>query len=197
MLGIATDDVLGFTEVMAKLAVTTDLSADQAAMSLAKFANITKLSADNYDELGSVIVALDNNFATTESSIVSMATRFASTGEIVGLTERQMMAVAAAISSVGIESEAGSSAIGKALKGIELAVVTNSDALKDYASVAGVSAEEFSRAWGEDAVAALSMFIDGLNDTERNGKTAIEILDEMGITEVRMSNAMLYLRLLA
>ena len=192
-LGIKTDDVLEFTRIMTDLGVTTNLSAEQAATSLAKFANITKMSADDYERLGSSIVALGNNYATTEADIVSMATRLASTGELVGLSEAQIMAVAAAMSSVGIEAEAGGSAISKVLKNIELSVATNSESLKDYASVAGVSAAEFSRAWGEDAVSALSMFIDGLNDTERNGKSAIEILDEMGITEVRMSNAILSL----
>ena len=43
------------------------------------------MDADYYSNLGSVIVDLGNNFATTEADIVSMATRLASTGEITGL----------------------------------------------------------------------------------------------------------------
>lgn len=38
-----------------------------------------------------------------------MATRLASTGDIVGLSEAQIMALATAMSSVGIEAEAGGS----------------------------------------------------------------------------------------
>ena len=39
------------------------------------------------------------------------------------------------------------------------------------------------------AVDALYSFIDGLNDVERNGETATVILENMGISEVRLSNA--------
>lgn len=39
----------------------------------------------------------------------------------------------------------------------------------------------------------MGMFISGLNDTERNGKSAIAILDDMGLNEVRLSNTILSL----
>ena len=68
---------------------------------MAKFANVTQMSAKDYDRLGSVIVDLGNNFATTESDIVSMSTRLAATGELAGLSEPQIMALATAMSSVG------------------------------------------------------------------------------------------------
>lgn len=192
-LGIKTEDIMNFTKVMIDLGNSTNLSADEAATSLAKFANITKMSASNYSNLGSVIVALGNNFATTEADIVSMATRLAATGELTGLTQPQIMALAAAMSSVGIEAEAGGSAMSKLLKRIQVAVETGSSDLNDFAKVAGVSAEEFKKAFEEDAVKALSAFIGGLNDTERNGKSSIAILKDMEINEIRLSNTVLSL----
>ena len=105
-LGIKTNDILSFTRVMVDLGNSTNLSAEEAASALAKFANITKMSASNYSNLGSTIVALGNNFATTEADIVSMASRLAATGELTGLTEAQIMGLATAMSSVGIEAEA-------------------------------------------------------------------------------------------
>lgn len=192
-LGIKTEDVLSFTRVMIDLGNATNLSAEEAASALAKFANITKMSASNYSNLGSVIVALGNNFATTEADIVSMATRLASTGELTGLTEAQIMALATAMSSVGIEAEAGGSAMSKLLKNIQMAVETGGNDLKDFAKVAGMSTKEFKKAFQEDAVGALSKFISGLNDTKRNGKSAIAVLDDMGLTEVRLSNTILSL----
>lgn len=192
-LGIATDNVLSFTKVMIDLGNSTNLSADEASSALAKFANVTKMSASDYDKLGSTIVALGNNFATTEADIVEMATRLASTGELAGLSQSQILALATSMSSVGIEAEAGGSAMSKLLKQIQVAVETGSSDLKDFAKVAGVSTEEFKKAFEKDAVGALSSFISGLNDTERNGKSAISILDDMGITEVRLSNTILSL----
>lgn len=192
-LGIKTEDILSFTKVMIDLGNSTNLSAEEAASSLAKFANVTKMSAKDYDKLGSTIVALGNNFATTEADIVAMATRLAATGELAGLSESQILAMATAMSSVGIEAEAGGSAMSKLLKNIQVAVETGGEDLKDFAKVAGMTSKEFKNAFEEDAVSALSSFIGGLNDTERNGKSAISILEDMGLTEVRLSNTILSL----
>ena len=192
-LGIKTKDIMNFTRVMIDLGNSTNLSADEAASALAKFANVTKMSADNYSNLGSVIVALGNNFATTEADIVSMATRLAATGELAGLSEAEIMALATAMSSVGIEAEAGGSAMSKLLKKIQVAVETGSSDLKDFAKVSNMTSKQFKKAYEEDAVKALSAFITGLNDTKRNGKSAIAILDDMGLKEVRLSNTILSL----
>ena len=192
-LGIKTDDILDFTEVMINLGESTNLGANEAASQIAKFANVTKMSSENYGRLGSVIVDLGNNFATTEADIVSMATRLASTAELTGLTQAQIMGLAAAMSSVGIEAEAGGSAMSKLLKKIQVAVETGGKDLTNFAKVAGVSTADFKKAFEKDAIGALSMFLAGLQDTEKNGKSAIAILDDMGITEVRLSNTVLSL----
>lgn len=192
-LGIQTDNILSFSKVMIDMGNSTNLSADEAATALAKFANITNMSASDYSKLGAVIVDLGNNFATTEKDIVEMGTRLAATGELTGLSQAQIMSLATAMSSVGLEAEAGGSAMSKLLKSIQLATETGSDDLKTFASVANMSVSNFKKSFEEDAVKALTAFIGGLNDTERNGKSAIAILDDMGITEVRMSNTILSL----
>ncbi len=192
-LGIKTDDVLSFTKVMIDLGNSTNLSAEEAASSLAKFANVTKMSAKDYDRLGSTIVALGNNFATTEADIVSMATRLAATGELSGLSQSQILSLATAMSSVGIEAEAGGSAMSKLLNKIQIATETGGKDLQQFAKVAGMSSDDFKKAFQKDAVKALSAFIGGLNDTKRNGKSAIAVLQDMGLKEVRLSNTVLSL----
>ena len=240
-LGIVADDVLDFTETMIALGESTNLTSTEAAESLAKFANITKMSSDQYSNLGSTIVALGNNYATTEADIVAMTTRLASTGEVVGLTESEMLAMATALSSVGIEAEAGGSAISKLMKKIETADATyessialinktglslrdlqlmqsnNSKGFKElaqelglttkelsaamkavddmnkYAEISGTSVEKFREAYGKSAVSGVAMFIDGLSDIDKEGGSAVETLEKMGLTEVRLSNAILSL----
>jgi TP901 family phage tail tape measure protein len=190
-LGIETDNILGFTRVIADLGVATNLTGEQAASSLAKFANITQMPQENFDRLGSTIVALGNNLATTEADIVSMGQRLAGAGSQVGMTEAQIMSFAGALSSVGIEAEAGGSAFSKVMIEMQLAAETGSGKLKDFASVAGMSAEQFAKAYREDAASALIAFIDGLSASEEKGISAIKVLDDMGISEVRMRDALL------
>jgi TP901 family phage tail tape measure protein len=188
-LGIANENILDFTRVMADLGVATNLSADEAASALAKFANVTKMSTDDYDRLGSVIVGLGNNFATTEADIVAMATRLASTGELVGLSEAEIMGFATALSSLGIEAEAGGSALSKLLRQFEVMVATGSNDLNKFARVAGMTAEQFSAVWGSEPTAALGAFIDGLGRLDASGGSVAATLDDLGIKEVRLSNA--------
>lgn len=192
-LGIAKSDLIEFSSVMINLGVATNLSSEEAASALAKFANVVGMSADKYENLGSVIVDLGNHFATTEADIVSMATRLASTGSIVGLTEPQIMAVATALSAVGIEAEAGGSAISKLLKQFETMIAVGDPALESFADVAGISADEFAQKWGQDAVGALNLFLNGLGKVDASGGSAVAVLDNLGITEVRLSNAVLAL----
>lgn len=192
-LGIEKENLLEFSRVMIDLGESTNLTSTEAASDLAKFANITNMAKDKYNNLGSVIVDLGNNFATTESDIVTMGTRLASAGELAGFTEAEIMAMATAMSSVGIEAEAGGSSMSKIIKKVQVAVETGSSSLKNYASVAGKTVDEFKEEFQENALSAVAAFISGLNDVERNGKSATVILDEMGLTQVNVSNALLSL----
>lgn len=187
-LGIATGDVLAFSKVMLDLGESTNLSADQAATALARFANITGTSANNYERLGSVIVGLGNHFATTEAEITDMATRLASAGTLAGLTETEIMALATAMSSVGIEADAGGTAMTQTLTEMEKAVVTGGEKLTEFAGISGMSANEFSAAWENAPITAIQAFISGLGDLDAQGESATLALDKLGLSGVRQSN---------
>lgn len=196
-LGIQKDSLLDFTEVMTMLGTATNMTAEEAATALAKFANITGMSADNYDRLGAVIVDLGNNFATTESDITTMATRLASAGTLAGLTESEILALAASMSSVGIEAEAGGTAMTQTLNAIETAVASGGNELDEFARIAGMSAGEFAATWKSDAMTALTAFISGLGDLDEQGESTVLVLDELGLTGVRQSNMLKSLGLAA
>lgn len=196
-LGIATEDVMTFTEVMINLGESTNLLAEDAASSLAKFTNITGTVASDYSRLGSVVVDLGNNFATTEADIVAMATRLASSGKLAGLNEAEIMALAAAMSSVGIEAEAGGTAMTQTLSAIEEAVSVGGESLQSFARIAGMSADEFASAWETSPITAIQAFISGIGQLDQQGESAVLVLDELGLSGIRQSNMLKSLGLAA
>lgn len=186
-LGIGADNIEDFTQVMIDLGESTNMTADEAATTLARFANIMGTAADEYSNLGSTIVDLGNSYATTESEIAAMAMRIAGAGKQIGMSESDVFGFAAAFSSVGIEAEAGGSAFSTFASNLSLAVSEGGEDLSKYAKVAGMSSQEFQKAFGQDATGAILSFITGLGKAE----DGIGVLAELGVTEIRQRDALL------
>ena len=190
-LGIENEHLAEFTRTMIDLGNSTNMVAADAASEAARFANIMGMSQNEFQNLGSTLVDLGNNYATTESEIMAMSLRLAGAGKQVGLSEAQILGFAAALSSVGIESQMGGSAFSKALIKMEVAAATGGEALEDFAKVSGMTASEFKSLWERDAASAFQAFIVGLSKMDEQGVSAIKTLDDIGIAEIRLRDTLL------
>jgi len=190
-LGIAKDDIMSFTETIAKLGMATNLTGEEAATSLARFMNITGMATDDIEKLGSVIVDLGNNSATTEAEIVDMAMRLAGAGTAIGMSETQIMAFSAALSSMGLRSEAGGTAFSKTMLEMNSAVAGGGKELEAFAFTAGMTTAEFSKLFKEDATGAIMLFINGLSEMKSSGQDITPVLDEVGLSGIRVVDALL------
>ena len=177
-----------FTETMIMLGDTTNLNAEEAASALAKFGNIAGLEAKDMDRIGSVIVDLGNNFATTEADIVGMSTRLASAGTIAGFSATDILALSTAMSSVGINAEAGGTAMSTIMTKIGRAVDSGGDKLELFAATAGMTAEEFAAMWKSTPTEALQGFVKGLDGMIDSGGNVTAVLDDLGIKGIRETN---------
>ncbi len=191
-LGITKDNLLDFSEVMAMLSTATTMTAEAGATMLAQFANITQMKPEFYSNLASAVVDLGNKYPTTEQKIIDMSQGIAASASLARMTESDMLGLSAAVTALGIETQAGSTSMSKLISELMTAVETGEN-LNEFASIANMSAKEFTTAWGDSAVNALQAFVSGLNDTERNGKSATVALTELGITETRMQRMILSL----
>lgn len=190
-LGIQTDSVIDFTRVMIDLGETTNLSADEAATSIAQLMNVMGTAPDDVNRLGATLVALGNDGASTERDIVQMAQRISGAAAIVGMSEADVLALSNAVASMGIEVEAGGTSVSRILTDMSKAAQSGGDELALFAETAGVSAEQFATAFTEDPAEAFAMFIEGLGGVQEAGGNVFAILDELGMSDVRVSRALL------
>lgn len=190
-LGVKTGAIDEFTETVANLAATTNLTADVASDSLARIANITGLPQTQFENLGSTIVDLGNRLAATETEIVEFGLRIAGAGKQVGLSESQILSIGASLASVGLEAEAGGTAISTTLVKIASAVASGGKKLDRFAKVAGVSAEEFRKSFAEEPAAALVSFIEGLSRVSDAGGNVFATLEQLGLGGIRVRDSLL------
>ena len=189
-LGFAIDELDEFGRVVSGLDIATNMDAETAATEMAQFANITKMNRSEISNYGSAIVGLGNSFATTESDISSMAMRIAAAGTQVGMSQEDILGLATALSSMGVEAEAGGTAISTVMAQIDKDVATNSASVETWASTAGMSAQEFADAWRNDPVDALSALLSNMESTTAEGGNMSVMLEELGIDSVRQTDIM-------
>lgn len=185
-LGIATDEIVNFTETMAQMNTATNLNGAEGAAILAKFMNVTGTEQREVRNLGSAIVDLGNHSATTEADIASMALRLGRTGTVVGISAQDVLGYSTALSSLGIEAEAGGSAVSRTWTKLQNAVSQGGEDLDNFSKISGMSADEFKQTWAESPSSAFNSFVKGLSQSEN----VISDLQNVGITDVREGDAM-------
>jgi TP901 family phage tail tape measure protein len=192
-LGIATDDVVGFTRVMIDLGETTNLTAEEAATAIAQMMNVMQTAPEDVGRLGAALVELGNNGASTERDIIEMAQRISGAGAIINLSEADVLAFANALASVGIEAEAGGTALSTAMVKMASAVAEGGESVAEFAEVAGMSAAEFTRAFETDPARAIQAFVEGLARIDASGGNVFATLSDLELGQIRVRDSLLRL----
>lgn len=188
-LGITTDNIVDFTEVMAQMGSATNLAGEEGAATLARFQNVMGVGQNEIRNIGSAIVDLGNHSATTESEIAAMALRMGKYGSSVRMSAADVLGYSAALSSLGIEAQMGGSAIGRTWLSIEKAVANGGEGLKAFAKYSGKSAKEFKEQWNTDSSGAFNGLLKGLQSAEN----LTVALDDLGINNTQDIQAMMAL----
>lgn len=188
-LGITTDNIVDFTEVMAQMGSATNLVGEEGAATLARFQNVMGVGQNEIRNIGSAIVDLGNHSATTESEIAEMALRMGKYGSSVRMSAADVLGYSAALSSLGIEAQMGGSAIGRTWLSIETAVASGGEGLTKFAKYSGKSAEEFKEQWNTDSSGAFNGLLKGLQSAEN----LTVALDDLGINNTQDIQAMMAL----
>lgn len=189
-LGIAVENLGEFAEVASNLDIATDMDADTISEQLGQFNNVLEWGEGDMSRFGDALVRLGNNMPVQESKISNVATQIASMGSLVGMSTPEILAWSAAIAATGQGAESSGTAIQNTMSDIESAVASGGDKLQAFASIAGMSADEFAASWNDGRASdVMKSFIEGLKGLEEESGSATQALGDLGITGTRQVRA--------
>lgn len=189
-MGVPREALVEFTKTIAILGETTNLAGEEGAAMLAQFANVAQVPKDQYSNLAATIVSLGNSGSSSELQIMEMGQRIAAAGTLAGMTAPDILAFASSLADVGINAEAGGSAMSRLIVSIFQAVETG-DGLEDLADVAGMTGEAFKTAFNDDPANAIASIISGLKRMSDAGENVFGVLGKIGVEGVVMTNVTL------
>lgn len=185
-LGITTENLETFAEVVSNLDVASNLDTEGAATALGHLANIMHLSKEDYVGFSDALVRLGNNGASTETEIVNIAERIGSMGSIVDMSASDVLAWSSSIASTGQNAEAAGTAISRTMsffetsvaaaggtvdtsfESINAAVQEGGDKLTLFASLSGMTAEEFAQSWETESESMAASLQEQLGNAKDN-----------------------------
>lgn len=174
--------IAAFTEQVAILASTTNVSSDDAAMALGQLTNVIHLGADEYDNFAASLVALGNAGASTESQILEITKRSGGAAAQIGIAKEETLAWSAAAANLGLNQELAGSALQRFFLQTQTLISKGGKPLERIAKIAGTSSKGFQKAFRKDATGALEDFLEGLGKLPSDKRlTAIQDLFGTGV----------------
>ncbi len=184
-LGVGSKGIVDFTETVAKLTATTNLSAEVAGTALGRFLSFGLVTSSQFENLASAILKVGVNSVATESQITGIATGIAGIGKVAGLSAATLIGYAGALASVGVQQYAARGTTQRFITEIQKAASTGGESLDTLAKISGYSAEKIKTSFGTQAFNPIfQSLIKNLGDTKRTGTDLNTTLADLGINSV-------------
>ena len=182
-LGVSgSENILKFSETMAKLKSATDIDGDEGSSSIARILNITKEGVGVVDKFGASLVALGNTSAATESEILGVASEVGRSTAAFGLASTTILGISAAYKSLGAAPQAAGTATAKVFKKIEQATLDGGKSLRRFASVMGILPKEVEGLLKSNPEEAFASVVRGLNKVDKEGGSMTDIMNKLGLS---------------
>ncbi|TPO02195.1 phage tail tape measure protein [Mesorhizobium sp. B1-1-5] len=109
--GIANEDLERFALLGSKVAIAFDMTADQAADSLAHIKASLKLNMDQLEDYADAINYVADNTAASEEQLVDFVLRTGPGATAAGLSPKDLLAIGSAMTEVGLQSGRAGTAV--------------------------------------------------------------------------------------
>lgn len=174
-LGVVEGDILSFTETIAKMSVAFDITAGEAADSMAKIAGVYQIPIANIGELGDTINAVSNSMAATADDVINFMRRVGGSSQALKIAADDTAALGGAMAALGMQPEIAGTAFNIMVG--ELAKVNGEVAktLDPFAAL-GLNTKEFAETIRTDGVGAILMVLEAAK--ELGGLDAYDALND-------------------
>lgn len=180
-MGIAANDLAGFSKTIVEFSTTTNSSLDNTAESIGRISNLLDVPATKFNNLGSAIYQVGIKSVATETQILKMSEEIAGAASAYHFTADQVVGLSGAFASLAIAPEAARGSVTRIFGSIEKATTTGGPKLQAYAAILGTTEEKATALWKSDPNAFFTQLVDGLSKS----KNLLTSLQSIGATNVR------------
>jgi TP901 family phage tail tape measure protein len=211
-MGINADGVIEFTRTVAEFSAITGMSAETVAQQFGRVAELADVDSTEYRNLGSAVAFAGINAVATEEEILKLAVGISAVSNQAGFSAKSIIGISTALASVAIPAEQARGVFTRVFAKMDRSVSQGTRAIEKlndttgmtkgefnqydksakqieaFARMAGLSADEFSKAWGPNGQSEQVFYqmLQGLNATTDLTKA----FDELGIVNVRDINTL-------
>jgi len=174
------ENILEFTDVIARLGTASNLAGEEGATSIARMLNVMGEGTEEARRLASVLVRLGNNSAASEQEIARMATEISLATAAFETGTTAAAGIAAAMASLGLRAEIAGTSVGRTFRAINEAAREGGEAVEEIARVTGVTQDalqDLVRESPERAFLALLQTLNELGPTSTRGARLLESLN--------------------
>lgn len=203
-LGLAEDEISKFSKAMIDLNTATGgvFSGEEGAKGIAVFLKQLNLGIDQAENFGSAIAVIGDKYADIGDETVNVATKITGLNSIIKTNQYELIGLAGVMADLGLAGDTNANAINRAFLQIDKVigggVKKAEEKLGTLARTAGMTSQEFKRAWGENAMDAFLRFTDGLKSSIFNevndaisssSKKVEEFASVLGMSAEQFKNA--------
>ncbi|HAN0735636.1 TPA: phage tail tape measure protein [Campylobacter jejuni] len=171
-IGLGSKDVREFTNLVTKMKVAFDMSAEDVGDSVAKIKNILGISLKDMEDLGDSINNLSDNSASKAREIIDVMKRTAAAGKQIGFTKEQIAALSSSFISLGKGPEVAGTAINSLYRVLATADNIGTKTESAFAKL-GISGAFLKQASFDDPQKALDMFLQRISKLDQKEQMGV------------------------
>lgn len=188
-LGVSQQNLLSFTETIAKFSAVSGISADESAKSFGTLGSILGFTENQYSNFASSVELVGRTSAATDSDILSMTKDIGQQAHQAGFTADQVIALSGTFAQLRVAPERARGSITTYFSTLNKAIAGGGKGLQEFSLITGIAADKLSNmVKGGQGVQVFQAFLNGLHNKD-NIVEVTKALDDLGLKQLRVSDA--------